>query len=243
MLSCTASPAMSVDRSRYANEPQGESEMATDLFSAIKGGDTAAVERLLERNRALVDARDDTGLSPILAALYRGQDDIATAILRRGPKLTVFEAAAAGDTERVREIVEPDPAQANGVAPDGYSPLGLAAFFKRRDVVRYLLDAGADPRPASRQGGFTPLHSAVANDAGARDVEIVRMLLDKGADPNAKSQSGSTPLHTVAFTGDRATLELLLSHGADPVVKNQEGKTSADIASDQGNANIARALR
>src|SRR2546429_7977125 len=122
MLSCTASPAMSVDRSRYANEPQGESLMATDLFSAIKGGDTAAVERLLERNRALVDARDDAGLSPILAALYRGQDDIATAILPRGPKLTVFEAAGAGGTERARGVVEADRAQAEGVGPGGFSP-------------------------------------------------------------------------------------------------------------------------
>src|SRR5256714_1767067 len=216
--------------------------MTTDLFSAIKGGDTAAVERLLEGNRALVDARDDTGLSPILAALYRGQDDIATAILRRGPKLTVFEAAAAGDTERVREMVERDPAQANGVAPDGYSPLGLAAFFKRRDVVRYLLDAGADPRPASRNGGFTPLHSAVATDAGAVDTEIVRMLLDKGADPNARSQSGSTALHTVAFTGDRASLDLLRKHNADPAIKNNEGKIPADVARERGHDEMADLL-
>src|SRR5882672_8636915 len=115
--------------------------MATDLFSAIKGGDKATVEQLLERDRALVDARDEKGLSPILAALYGGQDDIATAILRRRPKLTVFEAAAAGDVARVREIVGRDPARASGVAPDGYSALGLAAFFKRREVVRYLLEA------------------------------------------------------------------------------------------------------
>jgi uncharacterized protein len=216
--------------------------MATELFTAIKGGDKAAVERLLERDRGLADTRDESGLSPILTALYHGKNDIAAAILRRGPKLTVFEAAAAGDAARVREIVGRDRAKANAVAPDGYSPLGLAAFFKRPEVVRYLLDAGADPSHASRQGGFTPLHSAEATDAGAVDVEIVRLLLAKGADPNARSQSGSTALHTVGFTGDRASLELLMKHGADPALKNNEGKTAADIARERGNQEIADLL-
>jgi ankyrin repeat protein len=216
--------------------------MAMDLFNAIKGGDKATVERVLDGQRTLVDARDENGLSPILTALYRGKGDIAAAILRRGPRLTVFEAAAAGDAARVREIVERDRAQANAPSADGYSALGLAAFFKRREVVRYLLEAGSDPWPASRQGGFTPLHSAVATDAGAVDVEIVRMLLDKGAEPNAKSQSGSTPLHTVGFTGDRASLDLLLEHGADAAIKNNDGKTAADIARERGHQEIAERI-
>src|SRR3989442_6133116 len=141
--------------------------MAMELFTAIRGGDATAVERLLELDRGLVDAHDENGLSPILAALYHGHNDIAKAILGRRPNLNVFEAAAAGDVARVRELVGGDPSRGNGTSPDGYSALGLAAFFKRRDVVRYLLEPGAHPRPASRNRGFPRPQLAPALDARA----------------------------------------------------------------------------
>jgi len=213
-----------------------------ELFTAIERGDVPTVERLLDGDRALVEARDKNGLSPLLVALYRRQRDVTQAILRRRPTLTIFEAAAAGDLARVRELVDGDAAQANAGAPDGYFPLGLAAFFRSREVVRYLLGRGADVSAASRQGGFTALHSAVATDAAPRDLEIVRMLLDAGADPNARSASGGTPLHTAAFTGDRASLDLLLGHGADAAVRNAQGKTATEIANERGHQDLVRAL-
>lgn len=207
------------------------------------GGRPLAVPAPSRSRRPRARRRSSSGSRPltILTALYHGKDDIATAILKREPGLTVFEAAAAGDAARVREIVGRDKTQPNAVAPDGYSPLGLSALFKRRDVVRYLLEAGADPRPASRQGGFTPLHSAVATETASSDSEIVRMLLDKGAHPNARIQSGSTPLHTVAFIGAGACLDLLLKHGADRG-KNNDGKTAAAIAVERGHKDLGKVL-
>src|SRR5690242_19348509 len=96
-----------------------------ELFAAIKGGDAASVERMLREDAKLVDTRDENGLSPILAALYHGQNEITTTILRRRPSLNIFEAAAVGDAARVREIVSRDPTEANRTSTDGYTPLGL----------------------------------------------------------------------------------------------------------------------
>ena len=135
-----------------------------------------------------------------------------------------------------------DPAVVNSVAGDGFAALGLAAFFKRPDAVRTLLDLGAHPSVAARFGGFTPLHSAVAEDAGPADKDIVRALLEAGADPNARSASGGTPLHTAAFTGNIAVLRLLLAAGGDPAVADDKGQTPLDVARERGQSEAAALL-
>jgi ankyrin repeat protein len=216
--------------------------MAGQFLDAVKKGDRAKVDQMLDADPSLASAKDDSGTSAVLLAHYYGKADVAAALLSRGPALDVFEAATVGDAKRVTSLVDGDNALANAVARDGYSPLGLAAFFKRRAVVQVLLERGAKPSQASRDQGFTPLHSAVATDAGPVEHEIVRLLLEAGADPNAKSREGATPLHSAAFTGDLESAELLLAYGADPNATDPKSLTPLDVARDRRNVEVAALL-
>src|SRR5688572_1456654 len=154
--------------------------MAAQFLEAVKKGDRASVDRMLEADPTLASAKDENGTSAVLLAHYYGKADVAAALLSRAPMLDVFEAATAGDAKRVATLIEADGSLADAVARDGYSPIGLASFFKRPDVVRVLLKHGAKPSVPSRDQGFTPLHSAVATDAGEATAEIVRLLLEAG---------------------------------------------------------------
>jgi len=216
--------------------------MRAEFIEAVKKGDRSTVDRMLDADPALASARDEGGVSAVLLAHYYGKPEVAAALLSRAPALDVFEAATAGDATRVAALVDADRSLANAIAVDGYTPLGLAAFFKRPGVVKALLDRGAKPSLPSRDQGFTPLHSAVANDAAGSERDIVRLLLEAGADPNAKSREGGTPLHTAAFTGDLDVAELLLAHGADPNVTDPKGHTPLDVARERKNVEVATAL-
>ncbi|TMB94864.1 MAG: ankyrin repeat domain-containing protein [Chloroflexi bacterium] len=216
--------------------------MSAEFLAAVKRGDRDTVEKMLRSDPRLLETRDENGTSALLLSYYHGKAEIANSLLSHRPDLDIFEAATVGDAARIRELAARDAAVIDRVAQDGFHPLGLAAFFKRPEAVRALLDLGANVRPASRNGGFTALHSAVADDTGSAVKEIVRMLLDAGADPNAQSASGGTPLHTAAFTGDVAVVEMLVAAGADPEITDKKGQTPLDYARERKNSEAAAVL-
>jgi ankyrin repeat protein len=179
-------------------------------------------------------------VSEILQAKYRGNNARVEELLKAGPALNIFEAAATGQTARVRELLAANPSLVNMYAPDGFHPLGLAAFFGNKETVEALLTAGADVNQQSRESMKV---SALHSSAAARRPDIAAMLLAKGANPNLRAEAGVTVLHEVAITGQIDLAEMLLKHGAEVNANDNSGKTPLAHAIDSKKDAMAAWLR
>jgi hypothetical protein len=99
----------------------------------------------------------------------------------------LFSAAEAGDAAEVARLLASGAAADGRPTPGGETPLMRAAARGQEDVVRVLLDAGADAC-ARRADGFTPLILAVFFGHEA----VVRLLVERGADASARTSLGTT---------------------------------------------------
>ena len=206
-------------------------DLAREFFEAVKAGDQPQAEALLDREPGLLNARTPEDWSPVLLATYYDEPGIASLLIERGVVLDIFEASAAGQTSRVRDLLYEDQDRVNQFAPDGFQPLGLAAFFGHLDTVVLLLEKGAQVNSASRNSQqVMPLHSAVA----ARHHEIARRLLEAGADVDAQQRDGFTPLQEAAHNGQIEMAGLILGYGPDTSARNANGKTALALAEEMG---------
>ena len=222
------------------NAYQTEANMTQEFLKAVTSGEVAKVKAMLKTDPRLAQAKDPKEVSAILKATYSGRKEVVAVLLASGIDLNVFEAAATGQTDRVRVLVKRDPTLANAFSSDGFMPLGLAAFFGHLETVNALLDAGAEVNVTTRESmKVTPLHSAAA----AKQVAIARVLIGRGAKVNAaQPESGFTPLHEAALNGDIEFARLLLEHGADINAKMKDGKTPLTFALKGGHTEMASFL-
>src|SRR5918912_2742635 len=159
-------------------------------------------------------------MSDVLQAMYRGDRDEAER-LAAGRELAVFEAAALGQTNRVRVLLDEDASRANAFGDDGFHPLGLACFFGHVDAARVLLERGADVNALSRNEHIqtAALHAAAASGGTGTDeatrCQLVELVLDYGADQNLPQGGGFRAIDAARENGDASVERLLKERGAD----------------------------
>jgi ankyrin repeat protein len=141
-----------------------------------------------------------------------------------------LEAVQYGNMNGVRHYVESGgDVNVRPAIYDGRTALYLAAYDDRREILRYLLEHGADPTLYPSGGifnGDSVLLQMIMHHNN--DLESIKTILERGADPNRMIQTFSrdTP---VSRTNNPDVLKLLLEHGGNPNVQNPNMPPKADI--------------
>ena len=148
----------------------------------------------------------------------------------------LYDAAAEGDMERVTLLIQQGVNKNQTGGDDLDTALSAAAKYNKINVVRYLVEQGADMEKANIFGD-TPLIYASA----AGHVDVARYLLEQGANRDKSATSdGYTSLHCAAEQGRLETAKLLMVYGADLNVRNNRGELPIDMTDDE---EIKQAIR
>ena len=185
--------------------------------------------------------------------------------------ISIHEACSRGDIDAVRALIAADPAAVDADDEHGWRPVFHAGLWRHEQVVRLLIEAGADL--AAHDGyvmhyaGEVPNNKAIVSllvqygalDAHVRptddlsrqflaavflgDVARVSSLLSRHSHlATTLDGRGDLPIHHAARNGDTEIVRLLIQYGADVNVKNPRGHTVLYCAGGHGHLDTLELL-
>ena len=159
--------------------------------------------------------------------------------------LRFLDTCAKGHVDEVlrslKALQDPNPSPRSSNDDPG-GPLYLAAERGHLEVVRLLLDAGADMEALATDEWcevYQPLHQAAAQG----HLEVVRLFIESRAEVDAKAPGGWRPLHEAIYHEHVEVVRLLIHAAADTLARDDYGRDPHALAADCENQDILRILR
>jgi hypothetical protein len=168
------------------------SQGGRELLDAAESGSLAQARALLAA-RVSPNARDDTGMTPLMVAVIHGHGEVARLLLdagadvnaRDGSGATALMLAANNDRVGLLQTLVDRRADVNVRTRAGWTALTYAAWKGHPAAARRLLAAGADSALIDRRG-WTPLQYATW-----RAADVTRAGTPDAADPSSKDDPAS----------------------------------------------------
>jgi ankyrin repeat protein len=177
------------------------------LYQAVVSGDIAKASAILEGDKRALVERDYEGTPVLVLAVKQGNLAMVETLIRSGADMNI--------------------------GGGGMTALSWAARNGREDMVRLLLDKGAEINQGD-QAFKTPL--AYAKEAG--HAAIADLLSARGA----TMQDNNSKAFFAVFGGDRARMEAMLAEGVDVNALAPHGYPLLCIAAQGGHVDMAEFL-
>ncbi|MBK6982962.1 MAG: ankyrin repeat domain-containing protein [Betaproteobacteria bacterium] len=150
----------------------------------------------------------------------------------------LLAASSAGDLAAAALLLRRGAQINSRFGGEGQTALHRAAAQNEVQMVKFLLDHGADPNVADADGNTPLLVTAYKGH-----LEVALLLIAAKADLDvAESRYGITPLMEAARKGHVELVGMLLAAGANRASTTKDGRTARELALSGGNIAIAEML-
>ena len=185
----------------------------SELWLAVKNGDIARIKQL---------AQTGVNLNMHSRLLYGLPG-----------KTALHVAVKSWQKESARVLIELG-ADVNAVdATENGTPLCLAVYEGNSDMVRFLIENGADPDVLhSRVGILLFKYPILYTALWLNKEDCALALIEGGVNIKKADKDGDTPLHIAAKHNCAKAVRALLAKGANPNVRNKKRELPIDLTWD-----------
>src|ERR1017187_220838 len=182
------------------------------------------------------------GRHPLSPLFHAGHAVITELRLISEPSQRLVAAVLKNTASEVQKLLS-DGLNANSVDAAGIPVLAIATSRKQLEIVRLLLEAGANPNISVTDQNADLKSAPVINLAAANgELVFLQLLIKAKANIEAKDATGLTPLMCAAYTGNTATLDTLLKAGCVIEARDNSGYTALIFASNAGHVSCVKVL-